>query len=61
MNETSISIGLFSGYEPEQGVKGIKNGRFQMGPKRYATEDERVPERDGLMFVNLVIQKLLHR
>ncbi len=31
-----------------------------MGPKRDATEDERVPEWDGKIFMEFVIEKLLH-
>ena len=60
MNQHGKSVGSFRGYDPEQGIRGVKNGRFKMGPERDTAEDVWVPQRDGMKFVDLVIEKLLH-
>jgi hypothetical protein len=46
--------------EPEEDAQRVKNGGFKMSPIRHSREDVRIPEREGLVAMDLGEQKLFH-
>ena len=54
-----VSVSLFRPEYPKKHVEGIENSRFKMGPEGNAAENVGVPERDGMVLVNLVKEETL--
>jgi len=60
MKEKGVAVGPFRRKDPVEEPERIEEGRFKVGPERDAPEDVRVPEGDGMVPVDFVIEKLLH-
>lgn len=59
MEGHGVSISLVRGDQPKEESQRVENRGLKMGPKRNPPKYVRVPERNGVMKMNLVVKKLL--